>query len=671
VLAACTRPDTTAPTVALTAPEDSAVLTVGTAVSVTGTAADNVGVKGVAVLVDGVALNTVVPNADGDWSLEWTPAAAGSVELVAKATDAAGNSAESGAVTVTVTAATGSIVGTLTRAPTTFALGAQAAAPTPAPVVPGELFVAFEPGVRNSTFGTTGAGGLSFRQGGGFSFAGSSFEVAAQFAAVPGLALYRAPGLSEAATRDLAERLLATGQVRSAFPNWILSTTAVTPDDTFYDVQAWHYELMNLPEAWEVETGATEMVTVAVLDTGMFDHADVQWGGGGANFAGWDGTAPAEGLIDDPHTLPGGEPHGTHVAGTIGAVTDNGVGVAGVNWNVDILPVKVLGANGSGSFAGILEGLVWVTGEDDPAYGGHVNTTIPRVVNMSLGGNIMGACPSSVNDLFGYMASLGITTVVSAGNDASPADIFFPANCPNVITVGALGPTGARAYYSNFGLQIDVMAPGGDDDYEHPALPGQPAEVLSTVSDGVTESYALMEGTSMAAPHVSGLVSLMVAREPTLTTAQIRARLHGASAPMSLGECAGPVAAFNDFNLCGAGVLDANAALLGLTLTGPTAVVYALPYVDGQPPEMGLGSLPSLGGLATYQVAATPLGDGTYTYSLTGVEPGSYMVVSVETRDAQTSISGVDRVGVAFDVEVAAGGEADADLTGLPLYYLY
>ncbi|MBW7915529.1 MAG: S8 family serine peptidase [Trueperaceae bacterium] len=679
VLAACTPPDSTPPTVAITAPAANAVVTAGTTVHVTGTSDDNVRVAGVTVLVNGEALNTVVPSDTGDWALDWVPTTEGAVQLVARAKDTGGNPADSAAVSVTISGATGSVVGTITRAPTTFSLGAQAAGPEAAPVVPGELFVTFERGARDARFGTTAQGaaeGFTFRADGGFAFGGTSFAAVTTFPLVEGLTLYRAAGLDAAATRAMAERLSATGLVRSAFPNWILSTTALTPDDPLYAGQAWHYELLNLPEAWEVETGATDKVTVAVLDTGKYDHADVQWAAGGANFANWDPVAqmPGEGTIDDPYTLAGGSTHGTHVAGTIGAVTDNAVGVAGVNWNVDVLPVKVLGANGSGNFAGILEGLFWAAGVDDPAYGGHVNANIPRVINMSLGGNVFAACPADADAIFGALASMGITTVVSAGNDGSAADIFFPASCPSVITVGAAGPTGARAYYSNYGLQVDVLAPGGDDDYAHPDLPGDYAYagVLSTVSDGVIEDYGLMEGTSMAAPHVSGVVSLMLAREPGLSTAQIRARLHAASAPLALAECAAPVQGLADFNLCGAGLLDANAALLGLTLaSSPTATVYALPYVNGVAPDPGFGSLPSLGELAPYQTAAVPLGDGTYTYTLDGLAPGTYLVLSIETRDAATGISGVDRVAVVDEVEVTAGAATDVDLTGVPLYTFY
>lgn len=533
----------------------------------------------------------------------------------------------------------------------------------------------FQPGERETTVGTTATGApgaLSFTADGGFAFGGASFSVARSYPVASGLSLYRAAGLDEAATRSLVKSLEANPQVKSAFPNWVLSATAL-PNDTLYPLQEWHYGQLNLPAAWDVETGATEKVTVAVLDTGMFDHPDVQWAAAGANFANWTGTEPGEGEgpIDDPHTVPGGNTHGTHVAGTIGAVTDNGSGVAGVNWNVDVMPVKVLGANGSSTTAGILEGLIWVTGYDDPAYGGWVNTNIPRVVNMSLGGNHLEPCPEPMDDLFAELASLRITTVVSAGNSGLPFDTYFPSSCPSVITVGATGPTGARAYYSSFGLQVDVMAPGGDEDYDHPANPAYWAGILSTMETDSGPGYGFLQGTSMAAPHVAGVVSLMVAREPSLTTAQIRERLHNASVPLTKAECWANTAALNDFNLCGAGLLDAAAAVLGETAATPTAFVYALPYVDDAPPAFGLGSLPSIPGLAHYQVEATSQGEGVYTFTLDGVEPGTYSLLGVEYRDSSAGISGTDRVAFAQVVEVTAGGTAEVDLDAEPIYSFF
>lgn len=675
VLAACSWPDTKPPTVTLDAPVNGATAEFGTLVTLAGTATDAGRIAGVSILVDDVVVNTVVPTED-QWTYDWLPAATGDYAVSAKATDRAGNTAATEAITVTVVPVvvpptTGSVEGVISRfdlGPAALAASAAIAAEaTPAPVEPGQVFVTFKPGVRDVTFGTTAAvssHAFTFKADGGFTFAGSEFARERAYPVASGLALYRTSGLSEAGTRALVDRLRASPLVAEAFPNWILSADA-EPDDTYYALQ-WAYPQLNLPEAWDIETGSSNHITVAVLDTGRYDHPDVQWAAGGANFANWDGTAPGEGTIDDPHTLAGGSPHGTHVAGTIGAATNNALGVAGVNWDVDVLPVKVLGADGSGNFAGILEGLVWVSGDDWAGYGGHVNDNIPSVINMSLGGIVDTYCPQSLNDLFAGLADVGIYTVVSAGNDASPADVQFPGNCSNVITVGATGPTAVRAQYSNFGSFVDVMAPGGDffaTDPDGDVFDG----ILSTV-DG--DDYDFYQGTSMASPHVAGVVSLMLAQEPSLTFMQVLQRLHNASVPLTLGECGVPTLGLDGLNGCGAGLLDAAAALRGDVLTIPSAFVYAIPDVDGGPVPVFFGDLGALEKLARYKAEAVPDGEGGYEYSIDGLEPGTYQIVALELRDPSTGISTIDRIGWAYGVEVEAGAEAGADVEVVPMYLM-
>ncbi len=678
VLAACTTPappDTTAPQVTLVAPAGGTEVELGTLVTLAGTAKDAGGITGVTVLVDGTAVKTVVPTGD-NWTFDWLPPAVDVYVVSAEARDKAGNAATTDAVTVTVIPVTtplttGSIGGTISRAalgPAALAASTSvAAAAKPAPIEAGQVFVAFKPGVRDVTFGTTGtatAGAFTFKPDGSFTFAGSDFVRERAYPTGGGLSLYRTSALDEAGTRSLVDRLRSSPLVADVFPNWILSTTAV-PDDQDFELQ-WGYPQLNLPEAWDIETGATNRVTVAVFDTGRFDHSDVQWAAGGANFVNWDSTVPGEGTIDDPHTLGGGSPHGTHVAGTIGAVTNNAAGVAGVNWAVDVLPVKVLAASGSGNIEGIIEGLFWASGYNDPAYGGHVNANIPSVINMSLGGNIETFCPASLDGLFAYLASVGIYTVVSAGNDSSPADVYFPANCPSVITVGATGPTALRAPYSNIGPFVDVMAPGGDSFARDPD--GDPLDgILSTINGN---GYAFMEGTSMASPHVAGVVSLMLAHDPSLTFTQVRQRLHDASVPLTLDECGVTTLGLDGLNGCGAGLLDAAAALRGDVLTTPRAFAYAIPYVEGSSVPVYYGDLPALEKLAQYKVEAASEGDGTFTYSLAGLEPGTYQVVALELRSPEAGISTIDRIGMVGAVAVAAGSTAEEDLTVVPLYTL-
>lgn len=679
VLAACTKPappDTTPPAVTLDAPAGGTTVELGTLVTLAGTASDAGGVAGVSILVDGAVVNTVVPT-DEDWTYDWLPAAVGDYTVSAKATDKAGNSTTTDAIAVSVTAAevpatTGSVGGTVSRVdlgPAALAASAAVAAEAkPAPIEAGQVFVTFKPGARDVTFGANGTatvGAFTFKADGGFSFAGSEFVRERAYPVGSGLSLYRTSGLDEAGTRALVDRLGRSPLVAEAFPNWILSAHA-EPGDPGYPLQ-WSYPQLNLPEAWDSETGDTNHITVAVLDTGRYDHPDVQWAAGGANFANWNGAAPGEGTIDDPHTAPGGSPHGTHVAGTIGAATDNALGVAGVNWNVDVLPVKVLAANGSGSFAGIIEGLYWVSGDDWEGYGGHVNDNIPSVINMSLGGNVETYCPASLNGIFADLADMGIYTVVSAGNDSSPADVYFPASCPSVITVGATGPTALRASYSNFGPFVDVMAPGGDFYVNDPVNGNVYDGIISTVD---SNSYDFYQGTSMASPHVAGIVSLMLAQEPDLTLSQVRQRLHNASVPLTLGECSAPTLGLDGMNGCGAGLLDAAAALRGDVLTAPSAFVYAVPNTEGGTVPVFYGDLAALEKLASYKTEAVSDGAGGFTYSLDGLEPGAYQVIALELRDPETGISSIDRIGWAYDVAVEAGAAAEADVSVVPMYLL-
>lgn len=660
--------DNAPPAVTLTAPADGATVFLGKSVTVGGEASDPSGIKSVSVLIGGAVVAEVLPAADGTWSYPWVPGAVGEFQLSARAKDNAGYQKTTAPISVTVSDTVGTITGTISRfVPAPESVGALAA-PMEERVMPGDVFVVFEPAIESAALGVEGAaaGPFAFTADGGFTFEGHAFEQARFYPQLKGLGFYRTTGLDEAGTRALIDSLRATAQVSSAFPNRMVTPAAV-PNDTYYPLQ-WHYEQLNLPAAWDVEDGSTNRITVAVLDTGRIDHEDLAWAPGGANFTNWDGTAPSEGTIDDPYTLPGGDPHGTHVAGTIGAITNNDLGVAGVNWNVDLLPVKVIGEDGWGTTEGIIEGLIWITGEDDPAYGGWVNDNIPRVVNMSLGGYgfFWDACTEGERLVYEYLAERGIIVVAAAGNGDVAVENESPAACPNVISVGATGPFGGRAYYSNYGFMIDVMAPGGDAFVRGDGEIPEPLDaVLSTVD---VDDYAFYQGTSMASPHVAGVVSLMLAREPNLTFAEVRERLHNASVPLTWAECQidSPVA--QDFNMCGAGLLDAEAALLGKTLTSTTAVAYAVPYADGAPPALGWSSLASLESLARYKVAATKQPSGDFTYALEGLEPGKYLVIGLELRDAENGISGSDRLGTVEEVEVTAGADSAADIVVQPIY---
>ncbi|NQD95047.1 S8 family serine peptidase, partial [Pseudomonas sp. CrR25] len=227
--------------------------------------------------------------------------------------------------------------------------------------------------------------------------------------------------------------------------------------------------------------------------------------------------------------------HGTHVAGTIAAVTHNGLGVAGVAYGAKIMPVRVLGTCG-GYTSDIADGIVWASGGS--VSGVPTTSTPAQVINMSLGGS--GSCSITTQNAINGAVSRGTTVVVAAGNSNANAANFNPANCNNVITVAATTRSGSRSSFSNYGSVVDVAAPGSG--------------ILSTLNSGSTgpgsPSYAAYNGTSMAAPHVAGVVALMQAAEPK-TPAQVESNLKGSTRPLP-GSCSGG---------CGTGIIDARAAI--------------------------------------------------------------------------------------------------------------
>lgn len=347
------------------------------------------------------------------------------------------------------------------------------------------------------------------------------------------------------------------------------STTASTPDDAYFSYQ-WNLTSqkygISATDAWSTSTG--EGVTVAVVDSGILpDHPDLQ----GQVLAGYDfisdasaggdgdgrdadptdagdGTAP-----DECGTGDEGSPsswHGSHVAGIIAANANDGIGIAGVAPGAKILPVRVLGRCG-GYATDAIDALTW-------ASGGHVNG-IPdnpnpaQVVNMSLGGP--GTCPAYYQEAIDAAVARGTIIVVAAGNEDQDAAKVSPASCNNVITVGASGPDGARTYYSNYGSTVEVSAPGGDIDAE--------AGILSLFNKGETtateNSYAFMEGTSQASPHVAATVAMLKAMTPELTHEEALTILQQTSTPLS--SC--------DRDACGSGIINAAAAVAQLSGSEP------------------------------------------------------------------------------------------------------
>jgi serine protease len=349
-----------------------------------------------------------------------------------------------------------------------------------------------------------------------------------------------------------------------------------TPNDPEY-INQWHYQEVsggnygaNLPGAWDITHGSSSLV-IAVIDSGiLFNHPDLN----SRTVAGYDFIADVPTANDgngrdnnaaDPgnwvtvaeSTTPGGPLegcavtdsswHGTHVAGTIGAASDNAAGVAGINWNSKILPVRALGKCG-GFTSDIVDGIRWAAGLAVPGVPNNANRA--RVLNLSLGGG--GTCGSTFQNAINQIRAINGIVVVAAGNSDFNAGFFTPANCNGVITVAATGPTGDKAGYSNFGSVVEISAPGGDQDL------GTTAGVLSTLNDGTTgpanHIYVFYQGTSMAAPHVAGIISLMLSVNPVLGSDFAVQILQQTSTPFPSGSTCST-------SICGRGIVNAAAAV--------------------------------------------------------------------------------------------------------------
>lgn len=399
----------------------------------------------------------------------------------------------------------------------------------------------------------------------------------------------------EATATAISQRLAALPEVEYAEPDAIMQLVGrpvvveaphsadLTPNDPRFSDQ-WHYryqagvaEGLNLVPAWNITTGSASTV-VAVIDTGIRSHPDLA----GRTVPGYDFiTDPfvandGDGRDNNPadpgdwstsnQCFPGSPSedsswHGTHVAGTIGANSNNNSGVAGVNWATRILPVRVLGRCG-GYLSDIVDATRWAGGLAVP--GAPANANPADVINLSLGGS--GACGVSYQDAFDDLIAAGVVSVVAAGNSAVNASGARPANCDGVITVAATSKTGDQAYYTNFGTVVEIAAPGGEQSFAN-----DPDGVLSTLNAGTTvpagDNYIYYQGTSMAAPHVAGLVSLMMGEQPSLTPAQVLNILQTTARDFPGGS--GCTTA-----KCGAGIADAFAALsaLDVELVAPTLI---------------------------------------------------------------------------------------------------
>lgn len=435
--------------------------------------------------------------------------------------------------------------------------------------------------------------------------------------------------------------------VRYAEPNYRRSTLRV-PNDPGYPSQ-WHYNAISLPQAWDISVGnrpSGQEVIVAVIDTGVYlAHPDFD----GQLVDGYDfisnaaSAADGDGIDANPDD-PGDSDqrgrsswHGTHVAATIAAASDNNSGVAGVAWGAQIMPIRVLGKNGGTSYD-VMQGVRFAAGLSNDS--GTVPARRADIANLSLGGG-----GGSLAEQNAYLAAraTGMIIVAAAGNDNTSAP-SYPAAYEGVISVSATDFANQRAPYSNFGSTIMVAAPGGNTTVDLNG-DGYADGVLSAVADDTSGSrqpaYRFYQGTSMAAPHVAGVLALMKAVHPALDPDDVDMLIQTGAIADDLG-----VAGRDDFY--GFGMINALKALRVATdLASGTPLPEWPPQMRVSPATLNLGllanasvSLSNEGGgdpevsdvaanrpwLSVAPANVSGNGLGTYQVSVnrSGLEPGFY-----------------------------------------------
>lgn len=299
--------------------------------------------------------------------------------------------------------------------------------------------------------------------------------------------------------KEMYKKLETIPEIQNSTPNYILKiqqTQAPSPNDPQFPSQ-WDLEQIHIKEAWE-KIHTNGKVTVAVIDTGVdYNHEDFQ----GVITKGINLISNSADPLDD-------HGHGSHVAGIIGAVVNNGKGIAGVSWGAKILAIKACNKDGDCNTTDIVKAIKYAVDKG------------VKIINVSIAG--AGSCNGTYNDIIDYARKHNALIVAAAGNGNNgdgvgvEVNTQIPAACDGIFAVGSLDPTGKRSPFSNYGQKVEIAAPGGV---------GPCSLSTCVVSTSNNNGYLLRAGTSMAAPHVSGVAALLLSYNPSYTPDRLKSCL--------------------------------------------------------------------------------------------------------------------------------------------------
>lgn len=462
--------------------------------------------------------------------------------------------------------------------------------------------------------------------------------------------------LQGAELEDTMRRLRLHPDVASVEPNVRVPLAQIPNDAQFSD--QWHLgsaatalTALNMTSSWAITTGSAA-ITIAVIDTGIVrDHPDLQALGprllSGYDFIDELDFANDANGRDSDASDPGdfvtaaeagsaafrqlgcqvsnSSWHGTFIAGQIAAATHNSIGVAGINWQARILPVRVSGKCGA-QLSDILDGMRWAGGLS--VAGVPDNPDPARIINLSFGGDQ--ACTTSYQTVIDELAARGTLVVVAAGNGSGgqSRQLKRPADCRGVLTVGAVQRDGAKTAYSFVGSNTAIMAPGG-----HASANNTMTMLISTSNAGTTMTaahiYGQKQGTSFAAPLAAGIASLMLAINPSLTPDALVSRIKSTALPhITTGAYAScdvndTVACHCTTSLCGAGLLNPQGAVEDAYKPAAVIASVAAPTLGASVMLDGRASVAvGTATIATYawsQVSGTSVSIPNATASLTQV----------------------------------------------------